>query len=452
MQDTGGGSDTNSNIKRNVGELRKLFDEKVNFTNTSIRKKAARLAKGSSGERTIDQFCKIYDYMKMGDGGLIGEWSYLSDPREGDLYQSASETLNYGEEGDPKCVGVGDCDDLAILMAALVESIGGTTRIILAHNNITGGHAYTEIYLGNSSERGNQVEQIIRWVKQKYNTDKIYTHIDTDTRDVWLNLDWGPENRSGIQSYHPGGPFYQGDRHIVVLIREDARKTYLNVPENFNKIKLDEKSTIPENMPPTLTSLMANIYSPQEAGTTVTWTAEAKDSEDDQISYLFFLNGRPATGWQSKGVWSWVTNETDVGDNQIEVRIRDGEHADTDSYDGHKEVSFTITAPKPEPPENQPPVTKRTAAEDEDLRRTIEEREDNTNPEVHEKAVLLAAKYPGDYTIDQICSIYSYLKDGDSTTRGWSYIGDPRGQDYFRYANETLNLAKEVGSSGSGGL
>lgn len=252
MQDTGGGSNTNSNIQRNVGELRELFDKKVDFTDPSIRKKAALLAKGSSGERTIDQFCKIYDYMKKGDGGSVAEWSYLSDPREGDLYQSASETLSYGEDGDPKCVGVGDCDDFAILMAALVESIGGTTRIILAQNNITGGHAYTEIYLGNSSEKANQVEDIIVWLKQEYNTDKIYTHIDTDTRDVWLNLDWGPENSSGIQLYHPGGPFYQGDRHIVVRIRDDARKTYLNVPENYKKIKPSPKSAIPDNQPPTL--------------------------------------------------------------------------------------------------------------------------------------------------------------------------------------------------------
>jgi Transglutaminase-like superfamily. len=88
-------------------------------------------------------------------------------------------------------VGGGDCDDFAILMSALVESIGGTTRIILARNNSTGGHAYTEVYLGriNNSDSGGQVEAIIDWLKEKLDADKIYTHIDTDTKDVWLNLD-----------------------------------------------------------------------------------------------------------------------------------------------------------------------------------------------------------------------------------------------------------------------
>ena len=82
-------------------------------------------------------------------------------------------------------------------MSALVESIGGTTRIILARNNSTGGHAYTEVYLGriNNSDSGDQVEAIVGWLKEKLDADKIYTHIDTDTKDVWLNLDWGRTRR-----------------------------------------------------------------------------------------------------------------------------------------------------------------------------------------------------------------------------------------------------------------
>ena len=126
--------------------------------------------------------------------------------------------------------GGGDCDDFAILMSALVESIGGTTRIILARNNSTGGHAYTEVYLGriNNSDSGGQVEAIIDWLKEKLDADKIYTHIDTDTKDVWLNLDWGPDEKG---SAHPGGPFYQGDKHIVLCIRDAFSRTPLRLPE-----------------------------------------------------------------------------------------------------------------------------------------------------------------------------------------------------------------------------
>lgn len=38
--------------------------------------------------------------------------------------------------------GAGDCDDFAIIMAAFIENIGGTTRINLVHDE-SQGHAYT---------------------------------------------------------------------------------------------------------------------------------------------------------------------------------------------------------------------------------------------------------------------------------------------------------------------
>jgi len=72
------------------------------------------------------------------------------------------------------------------------------------------------------------VEAIVGWLKEKLDADKIYTHIDTDTKDVWLNLDWGPDEKG---SAHPGGPFYQGDKHIVLCIRDAFSRTPLRLPE-----------------------------------------------------------------------------------------------------------------------------------------------------------------------------------------------------------------------------
>ena len=36
----------------------------------------------------------------------------------------------------------GDCDDYAVLLAALIKDIGGSPRIVVTHN-----HAYAEVYL-----------------------------------------------------------------------------------------------------------------------------------------------------------------------------------------------------------------------------------------------------------------------------------------------------------------
>ncbi len=223
---TGGGSTTGGSTEKKVGDLKKALNSRVEPDNSVVHHEAVALAARYPGDHTIDQISSIYIYLKNGDGSKKG-WSYVPDPRGLDYFMYANETLTIGK--DAGCAGAGDCDDFAILMSALVESIGGTTRIILARNNSTGGHAYAEVYLGRLDSENNQVEDVTRWLEQKFDTDKIFTHVDTDTREVWLNLDWGTDKKGNA---HPGGPFYQGDEHIVLCIRDRYGKTSLNAPEN----------------------------------------------------------------------------------------------------------------------------------------------------------------------------------------------------------------------------
>ena len=221
---TGGGSIPEGAIDRKVGILKESLSARVEPDNSVVRHEAVVLAAKYPGDHTIDQIISIYSYLKNGDNSKNG-WSYVPDPRGIDYFMYANETLEIGK--DTGCAGAGDCDDFAILMSALVESVGGTTRIILAHNNSTGGHAYAEVYLGQLNAQNSQVGGIINWLKQKFNTNKIYTHIDTDTKDVWLNLDWGEDE---MGNSHPGGTFYQGDKHIVLCIRDKLGKTALKAP------------------------------------------------------------------------------------------------------------------------------------------------------------------------------------------------------------------------------
>jgi hypothetical protein len=222
---TGGSSTPGSMTEKNVGELKKTLDARVEPDNSRVRDEAVVLALNYPGDKTIEQIASIYNYLKNGDSSKKG-WGYVSDPRGIDYFMFANQTLKNGDRAN--CVGGGDCDDFAILMSALIESVGGTTRIILARNNTAGGHAYTEVYLGNLNEPNNQVEGIIDWLKQEFNTDKIFTHIDTKTKDIWLNMDWGPDEKGNT---HPGGPFYQGDKHYVLCIRDTFGKTPLKLPE-----------------------------------------------------------------------------------------------------------------------------------------------------------------------------------------------------------------------------
>jgi hypothetical protein len=222
---TGGGDLPERSIEKNVSDLKETLDARVEPDNSLVRDEALVLALKYPGDLTIDQITSIYNYLKNGDDSKKG-WGYVRDPRGLDYFSYANQTLRDGERAN--CVGGGDCDDFAILMAALIESVGGTTRIILARNSTTGGHAYTEVYLGQLNATGSQVELIIDWLKGKFDIDKIYTHIDTDTKDVWLNLDWGPDEEGNT---HPGGPFFQGDKHMVLCIRDRFVKTPLKLPE-----------------------------------------------------------------------------------------------------------------------------------------------------------------------------------------------------------------------------
>ena len=222
---TGGGSMAEGETEKVTRDFKETLDSRVEVDNPSVHYEALVLAARYPGDHTIDQICSIYSYLKNGNGSTRG-WSYVPDPRGLDYFNYANESLRAGSQSG--CAGAGDCDDFAILMSALVESVGGTTRIIMAKNATTGGHAYTEVYLGRLDGNGSQVREIIEWLRQKFHTNKIYTHIDTDTREVWLNLDWGSDERGNS---HPGGPFFPGDRHLVLCIRDQMSRTPLRVPD-----------------------------------------------------------------------------------------------------------------------------------------------------------------------------------------------------------------------------
>ncbi len=100
------------------------------------------------------------------------------------------------------------------------------------------------------------------------------------------------------------------------------------------------------NEKPVISDLSSDKPSPQETGSIVTWTAQASDPEKNPILYKFFLNGLPATDWQSRNEWAWTASE---GENQIEVQVRDGKHAEQDGFDDQKSAAFIVLPPNQKP-------------------------------------------------------------------------------------------------------
>ena len=112
-------------------------------------------------------------------------WNYVNDPKNREYIATASESLQHFS---------GDCDDHAILMAALIRSIGGTPRLI--H---TKAHMYPEMLIGTKADLENAIYLIkeVLFVKESKGK-KIHYHID-ERGNVWLNLDYTAQ--------YPGGPF-----------------------------------------------------------------------------------------------------------------------------------------------------------------------------------------------------------------------------------------------------
>lgn len=170
--------------------LNKLI-EAVDFDNPVTNDYAVRLASYFPGEYNIGQVCQIYDY-------IVKRWKYVNDSDKKENFRSASRSINNDLAGD--------CDDFAILIAAMIESIGGDARISFAYNE-SGGHAFTEVLATNSKE---DMQLIVDEINGIYGTNsfRIYYYPDQYGR-CWLNLDWFGNQR------HPGGEYFNFTKRII---------------------------------------------------------------------------------------------------------------------------------------------------------------------------------------------------------------------------------------------
>lgn len=146
-----------------VSNPRSIFihmNSKIEPSDIKVRAMASESAKKYPGEYNIYQICALFDDTRK-------RIKYVSDPRGNDLWSPPGDTLK---------IGAGDCEDYAILLASLIESIGGTSRIYLTDN-----HAFAAVYIGNDTE---EIKEAIR---SYYDPVPIY--YTTDEYGSWLLLD-----------------------------------------------------------------------------------------------------------------------------------------------------------------------------------------------------------------------------------------------------------------------
>ena len=94
---------------------------------------------------------------------------YTDDPN--DYWQSASETLSWR---------TGDCEDYAILLASMIDEMGGNARV-----NVIDGHAFASVFMG--SDPG-VVANVSKAMSSHYGT-QVPVYFLNDTTGYWMVID-----------------------------------------------------------------------------------------------------------------------------------------------------------------------------------------------------------------------------------------------------------------------
>jgi PKD repeat protein len=199
--------------QRKVDEIKSEIEKRLDMGNIdNIRREAAALGAKSPGGTNIAQICSIYNYAR-------NDWSYISDPHGMEYFQYANLTLDIGKKASPARSGVGDCDDFSIFMSSLIESIGGSTMIVMAKDPAgKGGHVYAEVYLGNVNQDNDNIVRIIEWLRKTYGRHDIaYDIPDPRTGEVWINLDWN--------TTYPGGPPEKKAENMPLILRAEVSRS-----------------------------------------------------------------------------------------------------------------------------------------------------------------------------------------------------------------------------------
>ena len=184
-----------------ANEIRDAIDASSPIT----RSLAVQVAAEDDGPFHVEQVARIWKHVRLA-------WHYVNDPRGTDYYARASETIS----GD----FAGDCDDFAITIAAMIEAIGGRTRIVIM-DSAEGGHAYPEVCIeGPPNEVSQKVARFYRrsWDRRLgARPAQTQLHYRSDAScTMWLNLDWSTNVI--------GGPYVE-ERYAIAVYADGTTET-----------------------------------------------------------------------------------------------------------------------------------------------------------------------------------------------------------------------------------
>ncbi|HEC76460.1 MAG TPA: transglutaminase domain-containing protein [Thermoplasmatales archaeon] len=142
------------------------INEMVNPDEKIIREKASEIASNYGKNYNIAQVCAIYEW-------IYENVEYKNDTD--DKWTSPSYAILCG----------GDCEEFAMLFSAMVNAIGGTTRIYITDN-----HAFSSVYIGKNLD-------LLDSINSYYGSNLTYAFLE-DEFGYWLVAD-------PLSSFYLGG-------------------------------------------------------------------------------------------------------------------------------------------------------------------------------------------------------------------------------------------------------
>jgi PKD repeat protein len=194
------------------GSIKQKIEGAIDIGGEVNKKALDIVSSAEKGTPDIGMICLIHDYLRTGYGK---GWKYVPDPIGNESFRNASYSLS---RGGKNYSGAGDCDDYAIVWASFIETIGGVSMIILARAEGKGCHMYTEVYLGEINHEDKDVNDIINWLRGRYNNTNIKADKLANRGEYWLCLDWN--------STYPGGqPSEIWEKRIPMRITDNDTAT-----------------------------------------------------------------------------------------------------------------------------------------------------------------------------------------------------------------------------------
>ncbi|MEO0325723.1 MAG: FHA domain-containing protein [Myxococcota bacterium] len=176
----------------------------LDVTAPLTRNTAARIAADDEGAYRIEQVARLWSHARS-------EWRYVNDPLGNEYFAKASETIANEY--------VGDCDDFAILLVAMIQAIGGEARLVMM-DGPGGGHAYAEACVPEDADAARDRLRTHyrnnRDLKLGRQSVSAVHYRPSATCPVWLNLDWN----AGV----PGGP-YENEAWAVAIYPDGRTET-----------------------------------------------------------------------------------------------------------------------------------------------------------------------------------------------------------------------------------